>query len=349
MPNPFLVENHKTELRIFVVITSIFPTIRAYVSKSLDFNYVKYGMTNFTLDPNLLLKNRCTYCNTPKCQNMGYINGTNWFRKFYKLHLSNNKTRIRNIEKQMEEIVRIMLFALQRNQTWINNAKMQLYNNYNAYQKYSFDFFLDDQEKILLNEINACPGLPVKDGRLNTATYNLAGYHLPPNLNMMQLAWLGKCLNTIEPNEFLFNEKLYELEIPADVKQNHLHVLRKVRTCFPCTKIQWNEIMLEILRSTTPTHVKFLLLTYDETTRTEIEFKRILPIDPWKNLICKDIYQRLNYYTTFLIKDFAEVDLLDDDRVYYYLQHEAWAWKYGTKKKVVDVLKKLALKKYHLI
>lgn len=59
----------------------------------------------------------------------------------------------------------------------------------------------------------------------------------------------------------------------------------------------------------------------------------------------KDVYGRLNYYGTYLLKSINEEEM-QHDTFYYYLLHEGWVWKYETKSRIVKELTKFALKKY---
>lgn len=348
LTNPFLSDNKKTELRVVVTITSMFPTIRAYISNLSQYNIVKYGLRDYSLDPSTF-NDKCLHFRLEECK-LDRYSTFQTTSDFYKLYLENNSDKIQNIEIQIEEIVTTYLLTAQRNQDWLNLAQTKLYNNYNAYQQFSFDFFLDNEQNVVLNEVN---GIPTQGfyywGKYYAAMQTLVGYNLPPNLNQMQIEWLGKCLNTNVTKELLFNEKLYQLEIPKADKQKHKLVLKNVRECFPCNSTQWNHFMAEIINAPTPAEIRYLVLTFDETARGNINstFRRLLPIDSWQTKVHKDIYERLNYYSTFLIKD-VPGKALKFNTLYYYLLHESWVWKYGTEERIIKELTKFTLKKYHL-
>ncbi len=328
--NPYLINGAKTEFRVYVVVTGWNP-IRAYISYD---GIVKVGLSNFSMaldtlnDPCIHFRptgkrmNECLPENSKesvlhlKSEEPGFFDMNS-----HTLDILKNKDPKFNLDRFMEQVndaVIKILFSIE--QKTLDKFIKKWPSSYSSFNFQSFDFFMDANYKVWLNEVNGSPTF-LETSRAPQEAVTLGGYHLPPELPQEISTELLAYMNfRHEPlHDPKLDDRLYSYSLSEEELKKHKQ--------FAQAEMNNNLSYLgPILENLTPDDVRKLVVAEDELARIG-SFQRLLPP---KNLT-------------------KYIDLIEFGNRYYYYLFDAWKAKYGTNRSLgTERLKALTQTKFHL-
>lgn len=179
LENPFLLDGKKCELLMIVVLTSVHP-LRIY---TFDAPLLKINYVNFTANPEHL-NDSCIHFPTNKNNvcgpfqpNLSLANSERIF--FDRIRKTRGNSVVAELKTKIENVIILTFFSAEK--FLVESTHSKLYNRYNAFQLFSFDFLFDTDLNPFLLETNSKPliNYPIKrieDGDIKTMeALNLAG------------------------------------------------------------------------------------------------------------------------------------------------------------------------------
>lgn len=237
--NPYLINNTKFDIRLYVFVTSVNPlriylfedglvrfASMAYSSEMDSLSDLYVHLTNYSIN-----KNSGGYVPNEEpnmCQ------GHKWTLKSLWTYMSQRGIDVEGIKSSIRDIV-IKTF-LSVDSTLLDMAKGNVTNRYTCYELFGFDILLDANLKPWLLEVNISPSLhstssldlSVK-GPLIRDVFNMARFHVPSSLNSASKQQLSEYVaahfarhvqthspGTDDGSQYCINLSLYDVELKEE-------------------------------------------------------------------------------------------------------------------------------------
>jgi len=276
--NPYLINDRKFDLRLYVLVTSFHPLkVYMYNDGLVRFAPIKYStksstvgdrymhLTNYSINRNCELYTHNE--DADACQ------GHKWTLKTLWRYLEAQEVDTSILKQKVEEIVIKTLISAEES---ISAAASSMPNRYNGYELFGFDIIFDSQLKPWLLEVNISPSLHSSSpldlavkGPLVQEVLNIVGFHLhpkmPPDMKKMLLKELDVELEQESP---VFDKRIYCTYLSKAEKIKH--------QLFKALFSHRNQYLEEVLEVLTPGDLRQLVSAEDELSQCD-GFTRIFP------------------------------------------------------------------------
>lgn len=326
LSRPYLINNSKFDIRLYVLVSSFDP-LRIYIYSDglVRFASCKYSTTISSLS------NRCVHLTNYSVNKLNpfYRNNTGdnyqghkWSLKTLWNYLKQQGINVHPIWESIKDIVVKTIISGEAIVSSLTRANLKN-PSYSAYELFGFDILLDENLKPWLLEVNISPSLhsttpldvEIKEPMV-CDVLNIAGFQLPVKDDLS----LHVVNNHFEdghykpPNNYCLDKRLYTHNLSADEKHKHTYYHQRN------LDMQMQQTILDTL---TPFDIRTLLLTLDEEKRSG-NFERIFPdhttskylrffehlkysnllLDQWCQRYCK-----LDSRGLILLKSFCEIGI----------------------------------------
>ncbi|XP_026818449.1 tubulin polyglutamylase TTLL4-like [Rhopalosiphum maidis] len=323
--NPYLINDTKFDLRLYILITSINP-LRLYLYDNglVRFASVKYSsdltticdrymhLTNYSI--NRLSSQFTENEDANACQ------GHKWtLRSLWTYMKKERNIDVKDLWESLKDLVvkTIISGELPMNKICRSN----LSSRYNAYELFGIDVLFDEYLKPWILEVNISPSLHSSSpldlavkGPLVKDLMNMAGYHIPNKMSRSTHNTLLKTLGVKSP--LCYDKRIYTFNLSAKEKEKqeyYKHIKSR------------EEYIDSILDNLLPDDIRHLIIYEDELTQIG-SFQKIFPTT--------SSFKYHQYFFGFR---------------YYNMLFDAWEYKYGNNREEgIIVLKKLCHSKVHL-
>ncbi|KAE9535227.1 hypothetical protein AGLY_007960 [Aphis glycines] len=323
--NPYLINDTKFDLRLYILITSINP-LRLYLYDNglVRFASVKYSsnltticdrymhLTNYSI--NRLSSQYTENEDADACQ------GHKWtLRSLWTYMEKERNIDVKNLWDSLKDVVVKTVISGELPMSQI--CRSNLSNRYNAYELFGIDVLFDEYLKPWILEVNISPSLhsssPVDlavKGPLVKDLMNMAGYHIPNKMSRSTHNTLLKVLGVKIP--LCYDKRLYTFNLSVKEKEKQEY--------FKNVKSR-EEYIDSILDNLLPDDIRHLCIYEDELTQIG-SFQKIFPTS--------SSFEYHKYFFGFR---------------YYNILFDAWENKYGNNRgEGIAVLEKLCQSKVHL-
>ncbi|XP_022163960.1 uncharacterized protein LOC111029304 [Myzus persicae] len=323
--NPYLINDTKFDLRLYILITSINPLrIYLYDNGLVRFASVKYSsdlnticdrymhLTNYSI--NRLSSQYTENEDADACQ------GHKWtLRSLWTYLEKERKVDVKKLWTSLEDLV--VKTVISGESPMSQMCSSNLSNRYNAYELFGIDVLFDEYLKPWILEVNISPSLHSSSpldlavkGPLVKDLMNMVGYHIPNKMSRSTHNNLLEMLGVKSP--LCYDKRLYTFNL-SDREKEKQEYFANVES-----RIEYIDSILEDLL---PDDIRHLIIYEDELTQIG-SFKKVFP-------------------TT---KSFEYHQYFDGSR-YYNMLFDAWECKYGNNREEgIAVLEKLCQLKIHL-
>ncbi|XP_060857271.1 tubulin monoglutamylase TTLL4-like isoform X3 [Metopolophium dirhodum] len=323
--NPYLINDTKFDLRLYILITSINPLrIYFYDNGLVRFASVKYSsdltticdrymhLTNYSI--NRLSSQFTENEDADACQ------GHKWsLRSLWTYMEKERKIDVKKLWASLEDLVVKTLIS---GESPISEmCSTNLGNRYNAYELFGIDVLFDEYLKPWILEVNISPSLHSSSpldlavkGPLVKDLMNMVGYHIPNKMSRSTHNTLLKMLGVKSP--LCYDKRLYTFNLSAKEKEKQEYY----------TNVESRiEYIDSILNDLLPDDIRHLIVYEDELTQVG-SFKKVFPTTT-----------SFKYHQYF------------DGSRYYNMLFDAWECKYSNNRREgITVLEKLCQLKFHL-
>ncbi|XP_025190868.1 tubulin polyglutamylase TTLL4-like [Melanaphis sacchari] len=323
--NPYLINDTKFDLRLYILITSINP-LRLYLYDNglVRFASVKYSsdlsticdrymhLTNYSI--NRLSSQYTENEDANACQ------GHKWTLRSLWTYMENElKVDVKKLWKSLEDLV--VKTVISGESPMSQMCYSNLSNRYNAYELFGIDVLFDEYLKPWILEVNISPSLHSSSpldlavkGPLIKDLMNMAGYRIPNKMSRSTHSTLLKMLGV--KSTLCYDKRLYTLNLSAKEKEKQEYY----------TNIESRaEYIDSILEDLLPDDIRNLIIYEDELTQIG-SFQKVFPTT--------SSYKYHQYF---------------DSSRYYNMLLDAWECKYSNKRgEGIAVLEKLCQLKIHL-
>jgi len=193
LENPYLINNTKFDIRLYVFVTSVNP-LRIYIYENglVRFASLAYSSEMDSLSDSYV--HLTNYSINKNCE--GYVanedanicQGHKWTLKSLWNYLDERGVNIESIKSSIKDIV-IKTFLSAEN-VLLDMAKGNVTNKYQCYELFGFDILLDANLKPWLLEVNISPSLHSSSSLdlsvkapLIRDVFNMSRFHLPKSMN----------------------------------------------------------------------------------------------------------------------------------------------------------------------
>jgi len=309
---PFLINNLKFDLRVYVLVTSVDP-LRIYIYKE---GLTRFATEDYTTDPEAISNNFIHLTNFSINKESGnFVNNSNpeepegskWTLTSLWKYFRAVGVDPEPIWKKIEDIViKSILSALAK----LKSAfREQASSAYSCYKLLGYDVLLDRNLNPHLIEVNSIPSLAAKPDTIDSYVknplvsemFNIAGFHIPKQIAFKhgaaildKLAWQHPALKPLGHDKRLYTKLLNEEDV------------EKQESYLDCDREEYLDSILEDL---TPYDVRQLVMMEDEMEETKM-FSKVWPT--------QDTYRYFPYLDQV---DYSEK--LMDAYEYYYGEHRA--------------------------
>ncbi|XP_060848643.1 tubulin monoglutamylase TTLL4-like isoform X1 [Rhopalosiphum padi] len=323
--NPYLINDTKFDLRLYILITSINP-LRLYLYDNglVRFASVKYSsdlttlcdrymhLTNYSI--NRLSSQYTQNEDADACQ------GHKWtLRSLWTYMEKERKIDVKKLWESLEDLV--VKTVISGESPMSQMCRSNLSNRYNAYELFGIDVLFDEHLKPWILEVNISPSLHSSSpldlavkGPLVKDLMNMVGYHIPNKMSSSTHNNLLKMLGVKSP--LCYDKRLYTFNLSAKEKEKQEYY----------TNVESRaEYIDSILDDLLPDDVRHLIIYEDELTQIG-SFQKVFPTT-----------SSFKYHQYF------------DGSRYYNMLFDAWECKYSNNRgEGIAVLEKLCQLKIHL-
>ncbi|VVC44640.1 Hypothetical protein CINCED_3A020272 [Cinara cedri] len=323
--NPYLINDTKFDLRLYILITSINP-LRLYLYDNglVRFASVKYSsdintisdrfmhLTNYSI--NRLSSQYTQNEDADACQ------GHKWTLKSLWTYMEKErKIEVKKLWESLEDLV--VKTVISGESPMSQMCRSNLSNRYNAYELFGIDVLFDEYLKPWILEVNISPSLHSSSpldlavkGPLVKDLMNMVGYHIPNKMSPSTQNTLMKTLGVHSP--LCYDKRLYTFNL--SVKE---HDKQEYYTNVESRKEYINSILDDLL----PDDVRHLIAYEDELTQVG-SFQKVFPTT-----------SSFKYHQYF------------NGSRYYNMLFDAWECKYSNKREEgIALLDMLCQSKVHL-
>ncbi|XP_025418324.1 tubulin polyglutamylase TTLL4-like [Sipha flava] len=323
--NPYLINDTKFDLRLYILITSINPLrIYLYDNGLVRFASVKYSsdlttisdrymhLTNYSINR---LSSQYTENEDPNaCQ------GHKWtLRSLWKYMEREHKIDVKKLWDSLADLV--VKTVISGEFPISQMCSSNLGSRYNAYELFGIDVLFDEYLKPWIFEVNISPSLHTSSpldvtvkGPLIKNLLNMVGYHIPNKMSLITHNTLIEVLGVNSP--LCYDKRIYTFNLSAKEK--------KKQEYFANVKSR-EEYINTILEDLLPDDVRHLI-TYEDELNEIGSFQKVFPTT-----------------STFKYHEFF------DGPRYYNMLFDAWECKYSEKREEgIAVLEKFCQLQVHL-
>ncbi|XP_050532720.1 tubulin monoglutamylase TTLL4-like isoform X2 [Daktulosphaira vitifoliae] len=323
--NPYLINDTKFDLRLYILITSINPLrIYLYDNGLVRFASVKYSsdlntisdrymhLTNYSI--NRLSSQYTQNEDANACQ------GHKWtLRSLWTYLEKERKIDIQNLWESLADLV--VKTVISGESPMSQMCRSNLSNRYNSYELFGIDVLFDEFLKPWILEVNISPSLHTSSpldlavkGPLVKDLMNMVGYHIPNKMSPTTHNALLKMLGIKSP--LCYDKRLYTFNLSDNEKKKQEYY----------SNIKSRENYIDsILNDLLPDDIRHLIEYEDELTQIG-SFQKVFPTTT--------SYKYHQYF---------------DSARYYNMLFDAWENKYyNNRKEGVALLEKFCQKKVHL-
>ncbi|KAE9524189.1 hypothetical protein AGLY_015434 [Aphis glycines] len=323
--NPYLINETKFDLRLYILITSINP-LRLYLYDNglVRFASVKYSsdlsticdrymhLTNYSI--NRLSSQYTENEDADACQ------GHKWtLRSLWTYMEKELKIDVKKLWKSLEDLV--VKTVISGESPMSQMCQSNLSNRYNAYELFGIDVLFDEYLKPWILEVNISPSLHSSSpldlavkGPLVKDLMNMAGYHIPNKMSRSTHNTLLKMLGV--KSTLCYDKRLYTFNLSAKEKEKQEYFINMESRA---------EYIDSILDDLLPDDIRHLIVYEDELTQIG-SFQKVFPTT-----------SSFKYHQYF------------DSARYYNMLLDAWECKYSNNRdEGIAVLEKLCQLKIHL-
>jgi len=327
---PYLINDTKFDLRLYVLVTSVNPLrIYLYDDGLVRFASNKYSnestkvgdvfthLTNYSIN-----KNSATYLSN---EDSHLAQGHKWTLKSLWRHFDAEGIDHSVIWEKIKDLMIKTIISAEGNMATFFQQNVS--SRYSCYELFGFDILLDSRLKPWLIEVNISPSLhstsaldlDVKSP-LATEVFNMARYHIPNRMRLKEQREAAEEMGYKDMTSLCHERRLYVKEISKAERTKHDKFNSMANTC-----TDWMPPG-SILDELTPDDTRQLILAEDELA-TSRRFTRIFPT------------ASSHQYFRFM-----------DKPRYYNLLLSAWEQRYSgiNREAGRTVLENLCLAKYHL-
>jgi len=277
--NPFLINNLKFDLRIYVLVKSVDP-LRVYVYEE---GLTRFATEEYTNDPDVISNNFIHLTNFSINKESGnFVNNSNpeepegskWtLSSLWKYFRSRGIDTDSIWTKIIDIVIKSILSA---HEQLTNVFREQVTSCYSCYKLLGYDILLDEKLKPHLIEINTIPSLAAKADTIDSYVknplvaemFNLAGFHIPKQLAFKSgaiiLEKLGLGADSIKP--LGHDKRLYTKTLNDEDSEKQNEYVQ-------CDRDDYLDTILEDL---TPYDVRQLIMMEDEVAQTKM-FTKVWP------------------------------------------------------------------------
>ncbi|CAH1733347.1 unnamed protein product [Aphis gossypii] len=323
--NPYLINDTKFDLRLYILITSINP-LRLYLYDNglVRFASVKYSsdltticdrymhLTNYSI--NRLSSQFTENEDADACQ------GHKWtLRSLWTYMEKERNIDVKKLWESLEDLV--VKTVISGESPMSKMCRSNLSNRYNAYELFGIDVLFDEYLKPWILEVNISPSLHSSSpldlavkGPLVRDIMNMVGYRIPNKMSYTTHNILLKTLGVKSP--LCYDKRLYTLNLSAKEKEKQEYYTNVE------SRVEYIDSILDDLL---PDDIRHLILYEDELTQSG-SFQKVFPTT-----------------STFKYHKYFEGSR------YYNMLFDAWECKYSNNRKDgIAVLEKLCKLKNHL-
>jgi len=277
--NPYLINNLKFDLRIYVLVTSVDP-LRVYIYKE---GLTRFATEEYTNDPDMISNNFIHLTNFSINKESGnFVNNSNpeepegskWtLTSLWKYFRSRGIETDPIWTKIIDIVIKSILSAYKQLQTAF---KEQVASSYSCYKLLGYDILLDTNLKPHLIEVNTIPSLAAKADTIDSYVknplvaemFNIAGFHVPKHIAFKhgstiieKIGWDHEGLKPLGHDKRLYTKLLNDEDI------------EKQEEYIECDRDDYLDTILEDL---TPHDVRQLIIMEDENAETKM-FTKVWP------------------------------------------------------------------------
>jgi len=327
---PYLINETKFDLRLYVLVTSVNPlriylyddglvrfASNKYSNESSKVNDVFTHLTNYSIN-----KKSANYLSNEEAKE---AQGHKWTLKTLWRHFDAEGIDHSVIWEKIKDLM--IKTILSAESSMVNLFQANVASRYSCFELFGFDILLDSRLKPWLIEVNISPSLhssssldlDVKSA-LTTEVLNMARYHIPNKIKLKDQAEIAEKMGYGNISNLCFDRRLYVKEISKAEKLKQETFLQLASSSESGVSVPG------ILDHLTPDDTRQLVLTEDELATSQ-RFTRIFPTEDTQK------------YFRFM-----------DKPRYYNLLLNAWEQKYGgiNRESGRSVLEVLCLDKHHL-
>merc|ERR1719397_771572 len=326
---PYLINETKFDLRLYVLVTSMNPLrISLYDDGLVRFASNKYTnesskvhdlfthLTNYSIN-----KNSTTYMSN---EDSTQAQGHKWTLKSLWRHFDAEGIDHSVIWEKIKDLMIKTIISAET--SMVNLFQQNVSSRYSCYELFGFDILLDSRLKPWLIEVNISPSLHSSSSLdldvkspLATEVFNMARYHIPNRLKAKDQKDIAEKMGYENISSLCFDRRLYIKEISKAEKVKQEVILERAAAA---AELECG-LLLDRL---TPDDVRQLVVSEDELATSQ-RFTRIFP--------CAGSHQYFRF--------------LERPR-YYNLLLSAWEQRYGGINREAGraLLERLCLEKHHL-
>jgi len=327
---PYLINETKFDLRLYVLVTSMNPlriylyddglvrfASNKYTNESSKVHDVFTHLTNYSIN-----KKSASYLSNEEAQE---AQGHKWTLKTLWRHFDAEGIDHSVIWEKIKDLM--IKTVISAESSMVNLFQNNVASRYSCFELFGFDILLDSRLKPWLIEVNISPSLhsassldlDVKSP-LATEVFNMARYHIPNKLRAKEQAEIAEKMGYGNITNLCFDRRLYIKEISKaerSKQESYLQVAAAEESSLP---------PMGMLDHLTPDDCRQLVLSEDELATSQ-RFTRIFPTE------------QTHTYHKFLEKP-----------RYYNLLLSAWEQRYSgiNREAGRSLLEELCLAKHHL-
>lgn len=265
--NPYLINDSKFDLRLYVLVTSFNPLIiymykeglarfasAKYSSNAKDLKDRYMHLTNYSI--NKFSSQYTANEDANACQ------GHKWTISKLMEYLQDYNIDTKTLWKSLQQLVIKTIIACES--PVVELCDENINTRYNCYELFGIDILLDDNFKPWLLEVNISPSLHSASpldayvkGPLVQSIFDMAQFHLPPKIRSQKYADIPDC----------FDNRFYSTALTKKEKNKH-SLFEQLETR--------DEYLEDILRTLTGDDVRHLTRAEDEL-QAKGNFERIFP------------------------------------------------------------------------
>ncbi|XP_065216556.1 tubulin monoglutamylase TTLL4-like isoform X2 [Planococcus citri] len=274
--NPFLINDTKFDLRLYVLVTSMNPLrIYLYDDGLVRFASVKYStelntlgdrymhLTNYSI--NKLSSKYKQNEDASACQGHKWTLKTLWSYMERELNV--------NVSKLQARLIDLVIKTIISGEFTVNQlSNSNLGSRYNSYELFGIDVLFDTDLKPWLLEVNISPSLhsssPLDLAVKAPMVYdlmNIAGFQIPTSKKFTE-EQLARDMGKLPVTRLCYDSRLYSRTLSPSEKYKHHSFASRIRT----------EYLRKILEDLTPDDVRHLIQYEDELTQLG-SFQKIFP------------------------------------------------------------------------
>merc|ERR1719228_2148038 len=327
---PYLINETKFDLRLYVLVTSMNPlriylyddglvrfATNKYTNESSKVHDVFTHLTNYSIN-----KKSASYLSNEEAQE---AQGHKWTLKTLWRHFDAEGIDHSVIWEKIKDLM--IKTVISAESSMVNLFQNNVASRYSCFELFGFDILLDSRLKPWLIEVNISPSLHSSSSLdldvkspLATEVFNMARYHIPNRIKQKEQQVIAEKMGYGNITNLCFDRRLYIKDISKAEKskqESYLQVATAAEGTLP---------PMGVLDHLTPDDCRQLVLSEDELATSQ-RFTRIFPTE------------NTHKYFKFMEKP-----------RYYNLLLSAWEQRYGgiNREAGRSVLEELCIAKHHL-